>query len=374
MKKLVLTIFFFIIVSFNLNTNLYSDITDQLIKLDDLYQKGSITNKEYKKAKSIILKMEENKDKKIEKVKSIKKDNDQRLLKTIEIQKYKTNVGEESMELMEMIVGDFRIYSHRPGGIKVRRISTGEQLLVISDKFKIKYYGDSENIFEIDKKDDKNEPKLTLKLKKIPVLRWDGKYVPKHRAYFYQVMAIGNKPFQYYIQLAKKGQKIVALNMAKFDRKIDSAVAKAKTRLAAKYEISVDDINKIMEDRDRKTMQELEDVVQKEEQKILEASLNTAVDEAINEELAEELARTIGEAMAAEFINTIESASGEAIDQAIEDEIASAIDAAIAEAVAAGVDQATFEAALQAVLEVYARGGSDAEAMAACQATGYDGC
>ena len=66
-------------------------------------------------------------------------------------------------------------------------------------------------------------------------------------------------------------------------------MAKAKTRLAAKYEISVDDINKIMEDRDRKTMQELEDVVQKEEQKILEASLNTAVDEAINEELAEEL-------------------------------------------------------------------------------------
>ena len=246
--------------------------------------------------------------------------------------------------------------------------------MVISDKFKIKYYGDSENIFEIDKKDDKNEPKLTLKLKKIPVLRWDGKYVPKHRAYFYQVMAIGNKPFQYYIQLAKKGQKIVALNMAKFDRKIDSAVAKAKTRLAAKYEISVDDINKIMEDRDRKAMQELEDAVQKEEQKILQASLNTAVDEAINEELAEELARTIGEAMAAEFINTIESASGEAIDQAIEDEIASAIDEAIAEAVAAGVDQATFEAALQAVLEVYARGGSDAEAMAACQATGYDGC
>ena len=43
MKKLVLTIFFFIIVSFNLNTNLYSDITDQLIKLDDLYQKGSIS-------------------------------------------------------------------------------------------------------------------------------------------------------------------------------------------------------------------------------------------------------------------------------------------------------------------------------------------
>ena len=65
--------------------------------------------------------------------------------------------------------------------------------------------------------------------------------------------------------------------------------------------------NKIMEDRDRKAMQELEDVVQKEEQKILEASLNTAVDEAINEELAEELAKTIGEAMAAEFINTIES-------------------------------------------------------------------
>ena len=41
-------------------------------------------------------------------------------------------------------------------------------------------------------------------------------------------MAIGNKPFQYYIKLTKKGNPVVGLNISKFDRKIENAVAKAK--------------------------------------------------------------------------------------------------------------------------------------------------
>ena len=93
--------------------------------------------------------MEENSQKIINKAKTLKQENDTRLLKTVEIKKYKDNVGEETMELMEMTIGDFRVYSHRPGGIKVRRISDGQQLLVISDNLKVTYYGDSKDIVDI---------------------------------------------------------------------------------------------------------------------------------------------------------------------------------------------------------------------------------
>ncbi len=377
MKRTIFFIFCFLIFLTNYNTNLYSDITDQLIKLSDLYEKGSINKEEYTKAKSIILQMEENSKQAIKKAKNLKQKKDTRLIKTIEIKKYKDNVGEKSMELMEMTIGDFRVYSHRPGGIKVRRISDGQQLLVISDNLKVAYYGDSKDKDIVDlihNTEDKTKPTLTLKIKKIPVLRWEGKYVAKHRATFYQVMALGNKPFQYYIKLTKKGNPVVGLNMSKFDRKIERAVSKAKTRLAAKYEISIDQIDKIMKARESKAIQELESVIQKEEDKIMEASLDNLVDSAINEELAAELEKTIGEAMANEFISAIESETGAAIDQAIQDEIATAIDQAIEEAVALGIDKATAAAAIQAMLEVYARGGTDAEAMAACQSIAGDAC
>ena len=196
----------------------------------------------------------------------------------------------------------------------------------------------------------------------------------KHRATFYQVMAIGNKPFQYYIKLTKKGNPVVGLNISKFDRKIENAVAKAKTRLAAKYEISIDEINKIMKDRESKAVAQLESIIQKEEDKIMKASLDNLVDSAINEELAAELEKTIGEAMANELVSAIEEETGAAIDQAIQDELAAAIDQAVAEAVQLGIDEATAAAAIQAMLDVYARGGTDAEAMAACQSIAGDAC
>ena len=427
MKKLVTTTFILFLIFSNLSTKLYSGVTEELIKLDNLYEKGSITKKEYDKAKSIILNMDQDKEEKVKKVKkqpqktkeyksrlakldslykegvitkqeynkakaiilemeensqkiinkakTLKQENDTRLLRTVEIKKYKDNVGEESMELMEMTIGDFRIYSHRPGGIKVRRISDGQQLLVISDNLKVTYYGDSEDIIDIENNtQDKNNPRLNLKIKKVPVISWKGKYVPKHRATFYQVMAIGNKPFQYYIKLTKKGNPVVGLNISKFDRKIENAVAKAKTRLAAKYEISIDEIDNIMKNRESKAVAQLESVIKKEEDKIMQASLDNLVDSAINEELAAELEKTIGEAMANELVSAIEAETGAAIDQAIQDELAAAIDQAVAEAVQLGIDEATAAAAIQAMLDVYARGGTDAEAMAACQSIAGDAC
>ena len=50
-------------------------ITDQLVKLSDLYTKGLITKDEFNKAKSIILKMEEQQQAKIEKIEEKKKGN-----------------------------------------------------------------------------------------------------------------------------------------------------------------------------------------------------------------------------------------------------------------------------------------------------------
>ena len=367
MKKILFFLIFCLIFQANLTTPTLGNITDQLQKLNKLYQNGSISAEEYKKAKSIVLEMEQNKKEKLNKAKKHKETRTS--VKEIEIKKYKENVGQETMELMEMTIGDYRIYNHRPGGIKVRRISDGKQLLVISNNLDISYYNKSisQKIIKVDKIEDKQNPKLKLFINEVPVLKWEGKYVKKYNATFYQIYALGNKPFQYYIKLSKVGG-VVGLNMSKFDRKIDKAVAKAKTRLAAKYEISIEEIDQIMKAREQRAINEIEDVVRREEEKVFEASLTDVIEESVNEELAKELHETIGQAMADEFINAIEAETNAAVDAAIQDELASAIDEAIAEAVALGIDEATAAAAIQAMLDVYARGGTDAEAYAAAQA------
>ena len=75
MKRIAFIIFSFLLVSINHSTNLYSDITNQLIKLESLYEKGSITKEEFTKAKSIILEMEERGQKTVDKkIKTIKKE------------------------------------------------------------------------------------------------------------------------------------------------------------------------------------------------------------------------------------------------------------------------------------------------------------
>ena len=76
-----------------------------------------------------------------------------------------------------------------------------------------------------------------------------------------------------------------------------------------KYEISIDEINKIMKDRGQKQLLNLVNY-SKEEDKIMKASLDNLVDSAINEELAAELEKTIGEAMANELVSAIEEETG----------------------------------------------------------------
>ena len=65
-----------------------------------------------------------------------------------------------------------------------------------------------------------------------------------HSATFYQMQVLGYMPFHFYIML--KG-KINFINIDKFNRKIEKAVNKVKEEMAIKFNISIDDIDKILE-------------------------------------------------------------------------------------------------------------------------------
>ena len=78
--------------------------------------------------------------------------------------------------------------------------------------------------------------------------------------------------------------------------------------------------------------------------------------------------------MANAFISEIENAFGLAIDDAVESELAREINAAITYAVQQGVSEAAAAAAIQAMIIVYALGGSDEDAMNACRQYAGDAC
>ena len=68
-----------------------------------------------------------------------KKDKE-RLIKSdnYQVRNYASN-DENDWERMEFIIDDYRFYTHRPGGMKVKRISDGKLVAILTDKFKIKF-------------------------------------------------------------------------------------------------------------------------------------------------------------------------------------------------------------------------------------------
>ena len=342
--KNIIAIFFF---SLLFCSEISADITSQLFKLNEIYRSGAITEDEFKKAKSILLKMDESKPEETET--KISKD-------VITVNTFRDSIKE--FEKKELIFDDYRIYTHRPGGVKIRRLSDNKQLAVFSDKFKIKFYNDGEGLFDfvLDEKDEK----IYIKFKGVELLKWESRYVAKHNAHFFQLVTFNDEPFHYYIVL--NGGKQVALNLKKFTKKIDKAVNKAKIRLAAKYNITLEQIELILKRRKDAKNKELEGIIGKKKDEILEEAFRESVDK----ELAKQLEETIGQAMAKEF--------DAIIIEGMEAEFASLIDQAIQEAVSEGISQATAEAAVRAIMEVLGAGGSEAEAMAACRAIAGDAC
>jgi outer membrane lipoprotein-sorting protein len=277
--------------------------------------------------------------------------------------------NKENYEKMEMLFGDYRIYTHRPGGIKIRRISDNKQMVVFSDKFKIKFYNDGDKLFDFIL--DEKKENITIKYKDIDLFTWKGKYISKHQAYFFQIITYNNQPFHYYINLKAKPSS--ALNIEKFELKIAKAVNKAKIQIAAKYNITPELIELILKKRKLSTDKKIEKIVLEEKDKLnkeidkeIEDNIDKTLQASLSQEVAEQIEDSIGKEIAKEFDSII-------ID-GMEDELASIIDEAVEEAIAVGVSQATAEAAVRAVMDVLAKGGTEEEAMEACRAIAGDAC
>ena len=202
--------------------------------------------------------------------------------------------------------------------------------------------------------------------------------VSAHNANFYQILALDDQPFHFYV-VTNKGS--FALNMAKFVEKIDIAVAEVKEKLAKEYNLTPEEMDQIIEKRKDNLDKQLAAIsketgraIAEETGKAVESEVAREVASAVDTQLAKELEAAVGAAVAEEFISAIEQASGQAIDRAIAGELASAIDQAIAEAVSEGISAAAAEAGIRAGLAVLAAGGTDQEAIDACSAAAGTSC
>ena len=358
-------------------TGLSEKVTRQLEVIEKLLNDGVLTQEEYNKTKKTLL------DK--AKTEVITEPKVSGLTPKVTIAKS----DRISWEKAEITYGDYKIYTHRPGGVRIKRISDEKTLVVIADNFKVKYYNGGEGIFDVDitrkqretvveeterrigelkdllkdptkllkKKEripfDKNEHKLELKKDGVKLLHFEGRYVPKHRAYFYQVLTGNFTPFHFYIKISGKGA--IALNMETFNRKIDLAVRKAKKKIAAEFDV---------------TEAQIDDIINKKVEEEADKAVDDAVKDAVAKSVEEAIQESVGEAMSRGLVEAIEAATGEAIDDALEAELGAAIDQAIADAVAMGIEEAAVTAGWEAYFDTLAAGGSEAEA----SANAYEAC
>ena len=356
-----------------------SDLDKQIAVIDKLYADGVLTEDEYLNTKKIL----------------IDKDSTKEFIEKPTISPLTVNItkdpGRKAFEKAEIIFKGYRIYTHRPGGIKVVRLSDNKRLVQITDNLKVKYYNNGESVIEVKttkytppnleeeakekiqelkdllsgkkklfgKKEkakfDKDAHKLELYIEGVKILHFEGRYVKKYKAFFYQVLTSNYQAFHFYIKL--KAKQAIALNMEKFNTRIDKAVRKAKAKLAIEFDI---------------TEEQIDAIIEKELGKATEEAAKEAIADAVAAEVEAAIAQTVGEAMSQGFLDAIEEATGEAIDAAVEQELAAAIDQAIADVVAMGIEQAAVEAGYQAFFDTLAAGGSEEEAWnaadAACRA------
>ena len=330
-------VLFFIFLKIN-----YIAADDNILKLKKLLDKGLITENEFK-----ILSLSNNK----------KNSNT-----NIVVRKDPSAHENDKFIKYEFYIDNYRVHTLNPGIIRIDNMLTGESDVTLSSNFKVKFSKEGKNIFDLVIDEDNENAKLNYKGKML--ITWKGKYVREHQATFYQMQVFGHIPFHFYIKIA--GRKNISLNMDKFNRKIEKAVNKVKEEMALKYNLSISDINKIMESENN--------VIDNEVDKAIKELTEKYAGQEITEAIQEEIRRTVGEEIADAFISAIEEASGQAIDAAIEAEIANYINEAISYAVQQGVSEAAATAALEAMLWVYAMGGTDEQAMEACRYHAGDAC
>tara|TARA_B110000503_G_scaffold83235_1_gene127041 strand:+ start:803 stop:1837 length:1035 start_codon:yes stop_codon:yes gene_type:complete len=337
---------FIILLIFITVSPLKSD--DNISKLKILLEKGLITQSEFKKA----LELDDNRE------------------NVIDIKQITGKTGKEKFEKYEFYIDNFRVHTLNPGTIRIDNMLTGETDVTLSGNFNVKLTNNGQNFFEF--KFDEQNLKSNLLYKGRVLINWTGKYVSRYQATFYQMQVLGYQPFHYYIVIP--GKNYISLNFKLFDKKIKKAVDKVKKEMAIKFDISIEDIDKIMDKKNELVNNEVENVISKEKQKIIEEMTNKYAGQEITDAIRQEIENTIGEEMANAVISEIERVTGQAIDSAVERELAAAINEAISYAIQQGVSEAAAKAAIEAMIWVYANGGSDEDAMEACRAHAGDAC
>ena len=376
-------------------------LTKQLEVLEKLLNDGVLSQEEFEKTKQFL----KNKEESGENIDLEDYASTQDSTPLIYEFTYPKDPGRKNWEKTEIVYKNFKILPYRPGGIKIVRASDNKKLFHIVDNFKTKYFNGGEKFITFEKsvydvgtglniadelsrgtedikeslKDvarvlggglfkkkekiawDKEAHRLKLYIDGTKILSFEGRYVKKHRAFFYQVLTPRSEGFHYYIKI--HGKNAIALNMEIFNVKIDKAIRKAKKKLSEEYDVTEDQIQKII---DKKIEEELDrsvdDIVEREMEK------------AINESVAEAIEDSIGQAMSQGIMDAIEQATGEAIDQAMEDELANHIDQEIERAIQDGLEEAAVAAGFQAYYDTLLAGGSIDEALRNAGEACGEGC
>jgi len=329
-----------------------TQLEKELEVIKKLFDDGLLSKEEYEDTKNLLIEKDSNR--------VIKK---KEKLKSFELNILTDKKDKKNWEKVEIIYGNYRIYTYRPGGIKVIRISDEKRLAQITDNLKITYFNNGQDVVsaKINKKGrpsmeslgktlgqkkekakhNPDDNKLELFIEGDKILHIEGRYNRKYHAMFFQVLTRDFQSFHFYIKLM--GRPAIALNMGLFNTKIDKAVRKAKERIADEYDVPMDVIDKVIEQKLGET---------------IEGAIEESVEEAVAASVAEAIEQTVGQAMADALVSAIEQATGEAIEDSVEAELGAAIDAEIAYAVSIGIEEAAVTAGWQAYFDVLAQGGT----------------
>ena len=348
-----------------------ANITEDLLKLSDMYNKGILTSEEFTKAKSILLQIEEiefsensksNELSKYQKKKPkiVKKEVNKKKQSTnnVKIERIFTTVGSKftnkSFEKMKLTVGDFIIYTHRPGAVKIKKRSNNNQYAVIGDNLEVKFYNKGQDFLDINV--DKENKELILKINNSKILVWKGQYVQKAEATFYQILALGRLPFHFYIKL-DVANSAAALNMEKFNRGIELAVNAKKKDLSSQYNITIAQIDEIIEQNDMLAAYG----------EIIPTNNVYDTSDQIKISLYSDLKQSIGDENFKILNKSINSNLDNELNKAVDRQVKVAIDESIRDAINSGIESAALEAGIAALIDALMSGASWAEALSAGQ-------
>lgn len=417
MKKILGYLFAFIMFC---NIGFADNLSSGIASLKKLFDDGVLTEEEFNKAKGILIKKYEEKDKKADTKEGVKTAS---LPKKTEPDK-KESLGEgiistqtnevrasNEWEKMEVLYKGYRIYTCNPGCIKIRRVSDNKQLVTVSGNLKVKYKNGGENLFDITKT-EVARPSAAEELAKIGKLPKKAKKILKNPFKFVKQQLTprklkkkkGDEGFIDFDEDTKEERKPIKLELRLDGVKILHMDGRYVSRFKAFFyqvftsgykpfhfyitlpgrtpiSLNMKKFNTRIDKAIRKAKTRLAqefDVTEAQIDKIIEEQTGQATEEASQEAIAEAVSaevqaaveQSIGEEMSAGVISAIEQATGEAIDEALEQELAAAIDAEIAAAVAMGIEEAAVAAGWQAYFDVLVAGGTDAQASAAA----YEAC